>query len=404
MLRKVLSIIWIVALSGPVCADDGAMLAELQRLEAENQALRAELAALQADPVCGTADPSTTGALMEKLATQALHAANQTYGLTSRLNVVPEALLRSVVPDEYLVLTDDTDAVIARLGLTPDQVIYRYDLALAGFAARLTRSERLLALADPDVRAVADNGRIFAAGQALGGLQVPLHQADTPLPDPGGTVDVYLFDTGVRASHSALRGRVVQGGFSAFENGIATQDCSGHGTHVAGLVAGEVYGETDAARLISVKVMNSFGAGDVATVIAGVDWVLAQTSQRPQVVNMSLTRLESDPDAPLDLAVQALLDSGVVVVVAAGNGAGDVADYSPARVPGAITVGSAADQELSHFTNAGAGVDIYAPGEDILSASILGTCSAVRHSGTSMAAPRITGRVVELLAAGMPAD
>jgi len=75
-------------------------------------------------------------------------------------------------------------------------------------------------------------------------------------------VDVFLFDTGVRAAHQALDGRVAGQGFSSFDNGIATEDCSGHGTHVAARIGGTLFGVTERDRLISVKVMNGFGAGD----------------------------------------------------------------------------------------------------------------------------------------------
>lgn len=369
-------------------------------LETENRVLKARIAQLEAlleGGGCAAGSDLFTGdvaQLLAKLGAQEEAHALALLGLSNAPRVFPDSVMRSVVPGEYLLLTGLTPEA---LGLSPDAVLFRYDQALDGFAARLSDLERDALQARGDVEVVA-NGRVFAAGShgaASGDAVVAAEAAE---------VEVFLFDTGIRAAHRSLSGRVDDRGFTSFDNGLATDDCSGHGTHVAARIAGRALGVSARARLVSVKVMDAFGGGDVATVVAGIDWVMAQDRTLPAVVNMSLAREHEGGTDPLEIAIDRLLGQGVVVVVAAGNQSRDVARYSPARVAGAITVGSVGPQGLSSFSNAGAGVDIYAPGEAVVSASIRDVCGLRDMSGTSMAAPYVTGLVAEMLADGMAAD
>ncbi|MDZ7905851.1 MAG: S8 family serine peptidase [Cypionkella sp.] len=204
----------------------------------------------------------------------------------------------------------------------------------------------------------------------------------------------------IRASHAALDG-LVGLGFTSFRNGIGTEDCNGHGTHVAGLVGGRQFGQTTHARLISVKVLDRDSYGDVSTLIAGVEWVLAQPGAR-KIANMSLTRHDPAPvgKALIDRAVLALLDAGIPVVVAAGNSASDARLYSPARLPDVLTVGAMDGDELAATSNSGEGVDFYIQGTDRASASLANLCGYERMTGTSMATAQVTGLAVEAMAAG----
>lgn len=386
---------------------------ELTTLRQENASLRAEVdrlrRAMATGQTCGAEADATIGHLMGKLADGQRAQALGQLGLGPGPLMIPDDLLGAFVPGEYIVLTDvplrNAAQVAAQFGIGAGQVLQVYRSALSGFAARLSDAERDRITGLPGVQAVARNGYVFVAGAARPKLpSQPQTLQAIPVQQSGAApIDVYLFDTGIRQMHSDLRGQVRALGYSYFDNGLQGEDCSGHGTHVAALIAGRTLGMSKRARLVSVKVIDRFGTGDVATVIAGIDWVMAQPGAT-KLVNMSLTRRVVEPVSPLDIAVSALIETGATVVVAAGNAASDVSDFTPARVPGAVTVGSALGAALSPFSNAGTGVDIYAPGEKVLSASIRDVCGVQAMSGTSMAAPIVTGLMADLMAQGLRGD
>ncbi|KAF8645749.1 hypothetical protein AX16_007616 [Volvariella volvacea WC 439] len=206
----------------------------------------------------------------------------------------------------------------------------------------------------------------------------------------GAGVDVYVVDTGVYTAHSQFGGRARWG---ATFGGYANADGHGHGTHVAGTVAGSQFGVAKAASIIAVKVLSDSGSGTIADIVSGLNWVLTQSraSGRPSVVNLSLG---GSANTALDNAVASLTSAGVHVVVAAGNSNANAANYSPARAPSAITVGATtiADARAS-FSNYGAVVDIFAPGNAVISSYIGSTSATASLSGTSMASPHVAGLV-----------
>jgi len=158
---------------------------------------------------------------------------------------------------------------------------------------------------------------------------------------PNGTgagISVYIVDTGILETHNDFSGRVATG-FSAFDDGNGTTDCNGHGTHVAGIAAGTTYGVAKSATLVPVRVLDCTGTGSISTLLAGLDWVMSdhQQSGTPAVVNMSLS---GAPSSALDSEVNSVLLAGITTVVAAGNANDSACNYSPARVPGALTVGA----------------------------------------------------------------
>lgn len=213
-------------------------------------------------------------------------------------------------------------------------------------------------------------------------------------PGAGAGVDVYVVDTGVLSTHADLSGRVAPG-HSVL--GGSTEDCNGHGTHVAGIAAGETWGVASDATIVPVRALGCDGRGRVSEVIAGLDWVLAaSTPGRPSVVNLSLGG--ETASELLDAALSRLISAGMVATVASGNGARDACDVSPARVPAALTV-AASDRSdgAAVFANSGPCVDLYAPGVDITSAWT-GSDTATRTiSGTSMAGPHVAGAAAVLL-------
>ncbi|MEY3700425.1 MAG: hypothetical protein RIT16_785 [Actinomycetota bacterium] len=211
----------------------------------------------------------------------------------------------------------------------------------------------------------------------------------------GAGVDVYIVDTGVSTTHTDFSGRL-RSGFSAINDGRGSNDCDGHGTHVAGTSAGTIYGIAKAATLVPVRVLDCNGSGTTSGVIAGLDWIIADhASGKPAVANMSLG---GGASSALDTAVQNAINDGVVMAVAAGNSTADACSSSPARALNAITVGATTSTDSrASYSNFGTCLDIFAPGSGITSAWIGGTSATNSISGTSMASPHVAGVAAVLL-------
>jgi len=221
----------------------------------------------------------------------------------------------------------------------------------------------------------------------------------------GAGVDVYVVDTGVSTTHTDFSGRL-RSGFSAINDGRGSNDCNGHGTHVAGTAAGTTYGVAKAASIIPVRVLDCAGSGSNTGVIAGLDWIIANHSAGvAAVANMSLG---GGASLALDTAVQNAINDGVVMAVAAGNSNANACNYSPARAPNAITVGATARTDVrASYSNFGSCLDIFAPGTSITSAWINSSTAINTISGTSMASPHVAGVAAALLSANptlSPAD
>ncbi|MFD8511276.1 S8 family peptidase [Streptomyces antimycoticus] len=289
-----------------------------------------------------------------------------------------------------------------------------YDSAINGFSASgLTDTEAKRLAADPSVAKVVQNHRYTIKGTQENppswGLD-RIDQEDTEgdkaynYPDSAGEgVTAYVIDTGVRTSHKDFDGRATSG-FDAVDNDDSADDGNGHGTHVAGTIAGAEHGVAKKAKVVAVRVLDDQGSGTTEQVVAGIDWV-TENHEGPSVANMSLG---GTPDEALDAAVQKAIDSGVTFAVAAGNESSDASGSSPARVKDAITVASSTDQdEQSDFSNYGEVVDIYAPGSDITSDWNTGDDATNTISGTSMATPHVVGAAAVYLSGhqdAKPAD
>ena len=280
-----------------------------------------------------------------------------------------------------------------------------YRTALRGYAATVP-SGRLAALrAQPGVHAVELDQRGQAADLQD---QVPswgldrIDQLDLPLSGSyaydtsGAGVTTYVFDSGVRLTHQEFTGRIRTGPDYVDDDG-SSDDCNGHGTHVAGTAAGSLFGVAKAAEVVAVRVLDCDGRGWYSDWIAAVDWINADhQAGRPAVVNASLGGGYSDL---LNQAVRSSIEDGVVWTVAALNQASDACSSSPASVREALTVGAtdSADRRAS-FSNVGSCVDLFAPGVDITSAGSGSDAAVARGwSGTSMAAPHVAGAVARYL-------
>lgn len=349
-----------------------------------------------------------------------------------------------VVPDNYIVLVKgeaQPAAVAVHHGIKHS---FEYTAAVKGFAAVIPAQALEHVLNDVDVEMVIVDREVEAIGKPTGGGGGSSAQVipagvqrigAVGLPYTGAGVGVAVVDTGIDlANQDLLVGTKSYSAVSA-----SAKDDNGHGTHVSGIIGAAnntigVVGVAPQARVYAVKVLDRKGSGTDSSILAGLDWVAnnaATVSPAIKVVNMSLGRPGTLGDNPaLRQAVQALVKKGITVVVAAGNDSSkEVSQMVPATYPEVIAVASTSAKNggsqyagfsgisadtASFYTTDGAlvlspdgtgyiGVTISAPGEDEEDVSSTGSITTVgilslkvgggtvRMSGTSMAAPHVTG-------------
>ena len=323
-------------------------------------------------------------------------------------------LIRSAdpVPGLYVVVladqpsADAVDAIATTLTSTHGGTItHVYKYALQGFAVETSEASAESLSNDPAVEFVEEAGRFTTSDTQPNppwGLD-RIDQRDLPLNGTyrygrtGQGVNVFIIDTGIYYGHNDFNGRAFWG-YDVF--GGSGGDCHGHGTHVAGTAGGNTYGVAKAVTLYSVRVFDCFGNGDSTTVLGGVNYVTwaAMNGARPAVANMSLA---GAGNTAVDSAVVNSINAGVTYVVAAGNNGQPASNFSPARVPQAITVAASDGNDWwAGFSNHGSPpVDIIAPGVSVLSAGLGSPNAQATMNGTSMASPHVAGAAARCLQA-----
>lgn len=310
--------------------------------------------------------------------------------LTLALVVMPFSIASAAVPERTTVIVGfshgiDKDVVTTKGG----QVLKQFDFINAVVVDIPVKAAEALTK-NPKVKYVEPDYEAHATAQTVpwGITKVNAPQVQSA-GFSGNGIKVAVVDTGILTSHQDLN---VVGGYSTF--GGSYVDDNGHGTHVAGTIAGlnntvGVIGAAPNASLYAVKVLNSSGSGTYSGIIDGINWCV---NNNMDIINMSLGG--STGSTALEDACNAAYNSGILVVAAAGNegnkaGKTDSIGY-PAKYASVMAVGSIDQNNVrSSFSSTGTALEIMAPGGSIYSTYYNGGYATM--SGTSMASPHVAG-------------
>ena len=315
--------------------------------------------------------------------------------------LTPQAAAVTDAAADYIVVLEDSSSDVAgtaiQLGAQAGGPIgVTWSSAIHGFTVRVDAARAEWLSRQPGVRFVERDAPVTLQAVQINPPTWGLDRIDQkalPLDSlyhykrTGVGVHAYIIDTGIRGTHVEFIGRM-QPGFTAINDGVGTNDCNGHGTHMAGTVGGRTYGVAKRVWLHPVRVVNCSGGGTIAGVISGVDWVRAKHLS-PAVANIAIGGPLS---AALNLAVTNLVLANVVTGVSAGSSNISACNVSPASAASALTVSNTTITDTRHpAANFGPCLDLFAPGTNIRSAWYTSDVASLVISGTSSSAAFVTG-------------
>jgi len=344
--------------------------------------------------------------------------------------------VEDAIPNRYIVVLNDdvvrSDAPlkVRRAEITAianshaqaylGRVGFVYESALKGYSIELPDESIAIKLSEnPEVKWVEEVGRMqvsaFQTNPPWGLDRIDQTGPVGPVSGNGTTTGLYIYnvtgsgvtayvlDTGIRSTHQDFGGRASIA--ANFIDGTqyldlcaptaGNNDCGGHGTNVAGIIGGATYGVAKQVTILSVKVCSSsiFVGCPTDAINAGINWV---SNHHLSLFNTAIANMSLGGPAPtsMDAAVQSSINAGVTYAIAAGNSNDDARFTSPADVVAALTVGATnSSDSRSGFSNFGGLIDVFAPGEFIVSAGIANDSDVSFFSGTSQASPHVAGAV-----------
>jgi subtilisin family serine protease len=237
------------------------------------------------------------------------------------------------VPDRYIVVTKQPQAGSPVAHQARERSVQRSQKSnariervlqhnLQGYIATLDSKQLASVRTDPDVDYIVPDTIGHSDGSSTAGSWAldRIDQRTSQLNNTygwglsGSGVTVYVVDSGVRLAHNEFEGRATAGA-SFLAGGNAGSDTTGHGTHVAAIVAGKTYGVAKNASIVSVQVVNSSKSYTASALVSALDWIVAHRSG-PSVVNMSLS---GPSNGAVNDAVSRAYNAGIVLVASAGN-------------------------------------------------------------------------------------
>lgn len=211
----------------------------------------------------------------------------------------------------------------------------------------------------------------------------------------GKNIRIGVIDTGIDYNHPALRDSLIPG-INLVERGELPIDDNGHGTHIAGIIAASnpsigMIGVAPHALVAPIKAFDQQGNAYVSDIVHAIDWCV---QNKMNIINMSFG-MRTKSKAMLNAVLRAYA-KGIIIIASSGNDRRFKSIDYPAKYPHTISVGATtALRKIAPFSNRGSYIDIYAPGEKIVSAWSSGEYHEM--SGTSMATSHVTGAVALLL-------